>query len=1009
MKNLPLGIRKWRIFFTYLTLCIPLFTLLLSVAPQIQNLTVTGRITDNTGMPLAGVHVKSVYTKKGVVTDFDGAYQIGVSPVDSLVFTAIGYKSQTKAVNNQEIINVALIEDITELGTVMINAGYYNVSERERTGNISRITSKDIETQPVTNPLAAMQGQMSGVNITQTTGVPGAGYDIEIRGKNFINGTTNPLFIVDGIPYSGQSLESAYLSANINQGNVSPLNFINPQDIESIEVLKDADATAIYGSRGANGVVLITTKRGKIGKTKFDIGFNTSFGKVTRFRALMNTEQYLEVRKEAVINDNFESYYNNPSLDYFWPDLKIWDQTRYTDWQQVLLGKTSTRNNLQFAVSGGSEQTQFNISGSHLKETTVFPGDANYNKTTVYSALNHGSIDGKFNLNFTTSLSLEDNDLPYADFTLLANTLEPNAPSLFTDKGELNWENSTWKNPLAALDRQYNMKSNTILSSALVSYEVLENLEVKTSLGYSKYDLTSYATYPSSSLDPNLGYGAEYSTTSTNQSSRDSWIIEPQINWSQELGNLKLSVLLGATYQQQKEKQFVIRGSDFPNNNLILTLSAANNLLIVTDTNSEYNYAAYFGRFNLNFKSKYILNVTGRRDGSSRFGPGKQFGNFGALGGAWIFSEEGMLKNSSWLSFGKLRGSYGTTGSDNIGDYKYLGTYDITGNYYDDTLVIEPSGVYNPNFGWEVNKKLEVGLELGMFDNRLNVQLAHYQNRSSNQLIGIPLAATTGFSSLTGNFNATVENKGLEFDINSLNIKTSSFQWKSSLNLTIPKNRLVAFPDLESSTFANKYIVGEPLTMIRLYHAFGVDPSTGIYQFEDYNADGKITSTDDKQWIEDSAPDFYGGFSNAISYKNFTLDFLCQFKKQKGYNSLAIDALAGFKRNGPVELYQRWLEQGDNSLVQKATMGGMPALSIAGQSQSQSNAAFTDASFIRLRNVLLNYKLPTSVIKGVDLNLFLQGQNLVTITNYMGADPEQTSNSKLPPLRQITLGAQLNF
>ncbi|MCR8668240.1 SusC/RagA family TonB-linked outer membrane protein [Aestuariibaculum sp. M13] len=1009
MKNLPLGIRKWRFFFTYFTVCVPLFTLFYSVAPSIQNLTVYGKITDISGMPLAGVHVMSVYTKKGVVTDFDGAYQIEVNSGDSLRITAIGYKSQTKVVNDKKQINIALIEDITQLGTVMINAGYYDVTERERTGNISRITSKDIEKQPVNNPLAAMQGYMSGVNIVQTTGVPGGSYDIEIRGKNFISGDTQPLFIVDGVPFASHSLEAYEVSANINSGNISPLNFINPSDIDSIEVLKDADATAIYGSRGANGVVLITTKKGNQGKARLNIGFNTGLASVTKFRDLMNTEQYLKLRNEAIENDNYSNYFNNPNFDYIWPDLKSWDQERYTDWQKVLIGGTAYRNNMQASLVGGNSQLKFLVSGSHLKETTVFPGDSNYKKSTIQNGLTYNSLNEKLSLNITSGYSFENNQLPYTDFTQLANTLEPNAPELFTDSGELNWENGTWNNPLANLERKYQVKSNTFYTNAVLSYNLFDKLEFKSSMGYNKYIVESSLIYPSSALNPTYGYGSDFSTSLSNQSQRNSWIIEPQLNWQNDFGNLSVSCLLGATIQESNEKQLVLSGRGFPNNNLIYTLSAASTLNILKDRFSEYKYMAYFGRLNFNYKSKYIINITGRRDGSSRFGSDNKFGNFGAVGLAWIFSDESLFKNSSWFSFGKIRGSYGTTGSDNIGDYQYLGTYELTGHDYNNVAVIEPSGVYNPNFGWEINKKFEVGLELGLFQNQITIQAVRYQNKSSNQLIGLPLAGTTGFNSLTTNFNATVENLGYEFDIQTKNINGDNFNWTSSINLTIPKNKLLEFRDIENSTFSNKYVVGKPLSIIHLYESQGVDPQSGLYQFTDFNNDGKITSLDDKGVIMDLTPEFYGGLKNTFSYKNVSLDFLFQFKKQKGKNNISTDAMVGAKRNGHVGLYNRWQNPGDVSPFQRASIGAYPGVTQASARQRQSDLSVSDASFIRLRNVTLNYSLPFHNAPGLDMNLFLQGQNLLTITNYDGADPEQTSNYILPPLRQITLGLQANF
>jgi TonB-linked SusC/RagA family outer membrane protein len=975
-----------------------------------QQTTVTGLVTDANGIPLAGVAILVRGSRSGITSDIDGNFSISANPNDILEFSALGYLSQNVAVFQQTNLRIQLLEDVTQLEGITLNAGYYTVKEKERTGNIAKLSSKIIEKQPVNNPLAAMQGHLSGVNIVQNTGVPGGGFNIEIRGRNFLNGGTEPLYIVDGVPYGSESLASVRVSQGINLGNISPLNAMNPNDIESIEVLKDADATAIYGSRAANGVVLITTKKGKAGKTKFNVNMSSTLGTVSHFLDLMNTQQYLEVRREGIINDGFGSFLENPAFDFVWPDVKSWDQNRYTDWQKELIGGTSYRNQLQLSVSGGSAQTQFLISSAYQNETTVFPGDSKYGKATVSTNINHQSKDNRFKINLSTLYSRENNNQPRTDLTGRAYTLEPNAPALYDENGNLNWENNTFDNPLALLQENYQVNINSLIANAAISYELATNLEFKTSLGFTTYDLGSYRILPSTARNPSFRFTPEnYSTLTTNRGSRQSWIVEPQLNWTQQWNKLGLNVLVGTTFQNQNSEQLVLSGRGFPNNDLMRNLSAARTLQILEDSDSEYNYQAFFGRINFNWDGKYIMNLTGRRDGSSRFGPGKQFGNFGAVGLAWLFSEESFLKESSFFSFGKLRGSLGTTGSDNIGDYQFLDTYRVTGFNYNGVSAIEPSRIFNPLFGWEVNKKLEVALELGFFKDRLLLNSSWYQNRSSNQLIGIPLAATTGFSSLTGNFDATVENTGFEFDLRTINIKSSTFQWSTTMNLTLPKNRLVEFPGLETSTFANRFIIGEPLSIIRLFESQGVNPETGIYEFKDYNGDGLITGLEDRKFIEDFSPDFFGGIGNIFSYKNISLDLFFQFKKQRGYNSFVTQTAPGFRRNGSVDLLDRWQEVGDEVTVTKASASLNPTNAASRGNQGFSSAAVSDASFIRLRNISLTYNVPKPMKNGMDLSVYLQGQNLLTITGYDGPDPEQTSTIFLPPLRQITLGVQIGF
>ena len=976
---------------------------------------VSGKVTNEKGMPLPGITVHIKGTSQGVATNFDGNYTISVpDPANVLVFSSLSFETQEVTVGNQTTINITLKESVSELDAVTINAGYYNTSQRKATGNIAKISAKTIEKQPVNNPLAAMQGHMTGVNIRQTTGVPGGGFEIDIRGKNFLNGGTQPLFIIDGVPYGGESLElgvfrkedgnSVAVGASINTGNVSPLNAITPADIQSIEVLKDADATAIYGARGANGVVLITTKKGVEGKTKLGVNISSTLGRVSRFMDLLNTQQYLELRREAIVNLGLEWQLDDPAYASRRPELTLWNPNRYTDWQKELIGKTAYRNNAQVSLSGGNSQTQFLVSGSFQKETTVFPGDANYKKGTLSSNLNHQSNDHHFKINLSTTYTIEDNLLPYQDFTRLAYRLPPNAPALYDDEGNLNWENNTFENPFAQLQREYRAKTNTLIANTVVSYQLLPGLELKTSLGYTRYQLDSHATIPHTSFNPSSDFGQSSSTSrlDTNNSNSASWIIEPQLNWQQNWGKASLNLLIGSTFQKQNTQQHFQAGTGFSSNILIHNLAAAEEVEVFQDTNSEYAYQAIFGRLNFNWKDRYILNLTGRRDGSSRFGPGKRYGNFGAIGIAWLFSEETILENSSVLSFGKLRGSYGIAGSDNVGDYKFLDTYDITGIDYNGIIVFEPTGIFNPNYAWEENKKLELALELGFFKDRIFLNTAWYRNRSSNQLIGIPLVATTGFGSFTGNFDATVQNTGLEVDLRTINIQGEHFKWTTTFNLTAPKNKLVKFNGLESSPFANRYRVGESLNIRLLYHALRVNPQTGFYEFEDYNDDGVI-DRDDRQWIEDLAPKFYGGLGNIVTYKNISLDFFFQFRKQKGRNYLDITSTAGINRNTPVELYDRWQEPGDIAPIQKAGFNN--------PNQNDSNAAISDASFVRLRNITLNYKVPKMVSCGMNMNLYVQGQNLLTFTNFKGrgADPEQTSSATLPPLQQITLGVQLGF
>ena len=975
-------------------------TALPSLPSSTQQNQISGIITDGTG-PLAGVTITIKGQQKTTISDFDGKFSITASPNDMLIFSFMGFKTLTIPVDGRTIINIEMHQDATSLQEVKINAGYYSVKESERTGNISKISFKDIEIQPVINVLASMQGRMAGVSIIQTTGVPGGGFEIKIRGQNSLRpGANAPLYVIDGVPYSSDPIGYNQTSTTFPTAT-SPLNSINPDNIESIEVLKDADATSIYGSRGANGVVLVTTKKGKAGKTKFSVTASTGSGQVTRFLKLMNTQQYLSVRAKAFANDGVAEY---QPWDY---DINgTWDQNRYTNWQEELLGGTATISKLQGTVSGGSETTQFLFSGNYHTESTVFPGNFLYKMGGAQFSLNHRSEDNKFKIIFSANYNAQDNDQPAFDFTYDARALPPNAPALYDANGNLNWENGTWDNPLRNLAAKFESKTNDLLANTVLSYEIAPALILKSSFGYTDLRHTESRISPSTIYNPSYGIGSAYSGIYLNNSNRSSWIVEPQINWEKELGKGKLSMLVGGTFQNQHSSRLFQSGTGFSSNSLIYDLASAANVRVKLSDETLYKYQAFYGRINYNLQERYILNLTGRRDGSSRFGPGNQFAYFGAVGAAWLFSNEPFLKESSWFSFGKVRVSYGTTGNDQIGDYQFLNTYSSSGTSYDGVIGIQPTRLFNPDFGWETNKKLEVALETGFLQDKLFLTGAWYRNRSSNQLVGVPLAGTTGFSVLQSNLDATVENTGFEFTLRNLNFSTKNFNWTTSLNLTVAHNKLLRFPGLEASSYKEQYRINQPLNIQLLYKYTGIDPQTGVYQFEDLNNDGKISFPDDRQTVVDLNPNYFGGLQNQLGYKRWKLDFLFQFVKQQNRNYPT--GFAGQMSNQPVKMLNSWQQPGDTGPYQIYTIGYNDAAVTADYLYSESDAAISDASFIRLKNIALSYGLPLHV-KNTQCKIMLQGQNLLTFTKYEDGDPEFTNYGYLPPLKVITAGIQLTF
>ena len=954
---------------------------------------IRGAVSDQQGLPLPGVNILIKGSRQGVMTNLDGSYSITAAIGDTLSYSFMGYTTKILVVTNDFKGDIQLQQNADALSEVVINAGYYNTTERERTGNIARVSGEDIQLQPVVNPLQALQGRMAGVEVTSGGSHPGMASTIKIRGTNSLREEGNyPLYIIDGVPINSTPIETNSLMA---AAGIDPLNSLDVSNIKSIEVLKDADATAIYGSRGANGVVLITTKKGTAASSGVTARYYTGVATVSERLDLLNTRQYLAVRNRAFENDGVEKTARNAY------DLLLWDQKRYTDWQDFIYGGTSRTTNAKLDYSGGSEQTSFRLSGGYFSQGTVYPGDYNYHKITGSFRLNHHSKNKKFNLNLSTNYGVDVNTLTGGVSYNLSNVfLPPNAPAIFQDNGQLNWQDwgdAGLDNPLAGFFNTGETNTNTLITNLGLSYQLFEGLELKTSLGYTHLNSREILKRPLRSYNP---ADALNHRSSHINSYRDSWIIEPQLHYSLKVEKLAVNAILGGTFQENTSSLERFQGTGYASEALIGNLGAAESIVNASGENTTYRYAAIFSRIGLNWDRKYYLNFTGRRDGSSRFGPNNRFANFGAIGAAWIFSDEKLIENAlPFLSFGKLRASYGTTGNDQIGDYGYLDAYEATiaaGGLY-------PTGLANPNYSWEINKKLEGGMELGFLKDRLRLGISYYRNRSSNQLVGYPLPYLTGFTSVQANLPATVENRGWEIEWTSQNFNGRDFRWQTSFNISLPKNELLSYPDIEQSPYANTYRVGHPLNISLLYNYTGIDPETGFYTVEDSNGDGSY-DYQDRNSIQDNNRSFYGGLSNQLTYKGFSLQFLWEFVKQEGRIT---SFSAGAIRNANRMILSRL--EGDDTPYQQISQ--TVAASTAYNRVLNTSFPIRDASYFRLKTLSLAFKFPKNLVTKLGLKqmqLFLHGQNLITITDYDGLDPERPGLG-LGNLRTITGGIEINL
>ncbi|WP_316837879.1 SusC/RagA family TonB-linked outer membrane protein [Pedobacter nutrimenti] len=988
-------------------------SLLDKVISHFKNTTLFGKVNDEKGNPLPGATIRIKDTKTAVLSNKDGNFSIESKETSGvLLISFLGYKPTEIGFSpiNTGPFSITLKEDESILNEVQINAGYYMVSDRERTGSISKVTAETIGKQPVSNPLQALQGTIPGIQVTQQTGIPGGGFSVQIRGRNSINSGNDPLYVIDGVTYPSTRISSQSTGSLLGSNGASPLATISPNDIENIEILKDADATAIYGSRGANGVILITTKKSVAGNTKINIAISKGISHLGHYVDVLNTQEYLQMRKEAFKNDGLEP---GPT-DY---DINgTWDQEKYTNWQKYLIGSNAPVTNASLNIGGGTIKSNYLINGSYYNEGTVFPGDFGLKRISLRSSINTGSDEDRFNSSFTANYSHTNSNLLSTDLTNFI-LLPPNAPDPYDKYGKINWADNTFNtNPMANLLQTSNAQTDNLIGNLILSYKILKNLIIKTSLGYTTIRREELLKYPLASNSPANIYSSAQRVSYFSNNHTNNWIAEPMITYKAKIIGGNLDALLGTSLQDNDYQLSTISAEDFASDDLMENINAASLLTANENASSKYRYSSVFARLNYNSSDKYFINLTARRDGSSRFGPGKQFANFGAIGGAWIFSEEESVKEAlPFLSFGKLRASYGVTGNDQIGDYRYLQLWNInTYGTYQGSSTLSAAGAPNANFAWETNRKLETALQMSFFKDKLNVEISYYRNRSSNQLLLKPLPLSTGLAGIIANLPAIVQNKGWEFATNIKITNSTNVLWSIGMNLTIPKNKLVSYPGLENTADAINYQIGEPLSILKLYNVT-VDKQTGLYVIEDKNGNKTIDNAD-RYLTKFIGQSYYGGISNSIKYKNFNLDFLFSFTKQTGRSYRNLNSYApgfwfdGSPNNQLSEVLTRWKQSGDETLIQKFSTTIANTLQNV-KVATQGNLTIVDASYIRLRNVSLAYSLPKewlSTLKIHSASISLQGQNIFTLTDYIGLDPE-SSAFNLPPLRTVTMGLNVTF
>lgn len=1000
-----------------------------------------GIITDINGQKITNSTITNLRTGQKISSDNLGQYNLDWIIVnDKYRFQKLGYKTLELIGEIDNLRLVIMDSEINTLDEVQI-IGYGTSIKRHTLGSITSIKSQDLEYSGINNPLAALQGRVPGLVISNTSGLPGASMKVQIRGQNSlktdmlssIQPLDQPFFVIDGVPFAPQNDNMNQFSSVISPGagdrynnpygGISPFSLINTQDIESIEILRDADATAIYGSRGANGVILITTKKGVLGSPKFTINHTSGISSVGNMITMMNTEDYLQMRREAFANDNIEPNTILYDLGYA-PDILLFDNNSDTNWTSYLLSKNARQNSTNIAVSGGDNGVSFKINGFHNYLGSVFPGDYNENKGGGSVGINFGMPEDTFKLNLNASYISSMNKSSSSLNMLSTFVLPPNYPTELVKNNELVWSYNDVSlngqyvptNPYASLLNLYSMSSRMLNTNINLSYTLAEKFSFSTNLGYNEVNSDEYSNVPKKSQPLEW---TPISSAKFGKNRLSAFIIEPQFDYKNHLDFFAYSLLLGASLQLNSSKSDQLEGYGYQNDELLTSINGAATRY-ASDNFSNYKYMGIFARFSGRIKDEYLINISGRRDGSSRFGKNKQFGNFGSIGVGWLFNENQFIKDSfSWLSFGKLRATYGLTGSDQIGNYNYISRWRSTNIPYDGITGYVPANLENPFFSWGTTNKLELGTDIGLNRNRLLFGLSYYRNVSGDQLVNYRLPMMTGFNSVVDNWDAKVKNSGFESYLQAQMIVKSDFNWTLSFNFTIPKNKLIAFPNIENSSYATEYVIGRSVNAIHKFKSAGVNSSTGLFKFYDYQ--GNITDEpkrpnngnfNDFVYVGHLDPEFFGGLQNKIRIRNFTLDFTLDFRMQKGINYLSqvYSYLPGQLYNQPKSILNRWQKEGDVTQIQMFSTQYGEAYTSA-QNFMQSNGIYGDASYIKFRTITFQYNINKLLRKwGIKNSIItLNANNLFTMSKYEGNDPESQNLYGMPVLRSVVGGLNFTF
>lgn len=989
--------------------------LLVIPAVQAQTLSVKGRVTGvSDADPLPGVSVVIKGTQRGTTTNSDGAFQIDVPDQTTvLVFSFVGYKSVEETVGSRTDISIRLTPENKSLEEVVV-VGYGTQSKRAVTGAVISVNYDKFKDRSFSNVTQSLAGTLPGVNISQSQGAPGSSPVIKIRGISSITAGTNPLIVVDGVPLE-----------NFN------LNLINPQDIESVEVLKDASSAAIYGSRGSSGVVIVTTKTGKPGKV--NVSANVEYGsqKVVRRVKMMDAQQYIETYIDAK-NNAWKAQGGNasdpnsarPATLRIPEDFTTNPQQfgKGTDWQDVMF-RTAPSYNAQVTITGGTDKTQYMFSGAYLDQTAVL--DANYYKrlairsnlkTQITKRLSAG-----MNIGITSIFDRTEGTQGKSDVISLGLQSDPIFP-VYNENGNLGFRdpNSTWFRFTSFADMNlwhpYSLtrevdksrKSFNTLATGFMEYEIIDGLRFRTSLSGNLYNMRNSFYWNDKQK---YGYSAVLAAQgNAGDAYMFNWLSENTLNYDKKIGEHSVNGLLGYTIQKQRDETMYVAATNFPND-LVHTLNAGTTVTGGNTTASEWSLLSYLARVQYNFKNRYFLTGAIRRDGMSRFGEANKFGYFPSVSAGWLLSDESFMAGATAVNNLKLRASFGVTGNNQIPNYGAISLLAAAPYVNGANMVngLKVSTLANPGLKWEKTNQFNVGVDLGLFNNRINLSAEYYNSVTRDMLLFVPVPDITGFSTQLTNIGK-MRNRGVELNIATRNL-TGAFTWTTDFNISRNRNKVLQLgPGNAPIQYVDNVVtvrteVGQPVSNFYGYIFDGVfknqaevdayphhaSTTPGDPKVRDVNGDGKITDAD-RSILGNNQPNFIAGITNTVGYKGFELSFLFQgsFGGEIANNNVRYLGTWDNGRNFFESMYNYWRSEsnpGDGKHFK-------PSVNYLGLQKQFSSYWVEDATFVRLRNVRVSYGLPakwTAKLKIASARVYVNAENVHLWSKYTGYDPENTT------------------